>query len=384
MARAKLSRQISSASTTSRGRCDRVFKPNSAGSSPQRRKAINAYRNSRYRTDFSQGHPLQRRSMMNADELQRPVQTTRPMSWHPSAHSLQHPGFSIQHSFNHPRYSAMTDQQSLATEELATPVIPPNMENSFVPAYVGADGSYGMYPSSLMDVYSEHSEGFNLDTTYDSCLDFSAHAKPQLPSYDEYQPPPPPPCATQTWTDFLSHFPSYTSPPTPEFLPIQHPTDGWTESSEEPVRSQPVRKQSVELVGMGLYDSPSHGAVEVGMNGLLQHGLEEGSQRASLGKGLKLEETWQPPDEDDASSENDPSELEPQSYSQAEDMPTYTTLAQNLPMQTPPKTCNQDYDIQAWPFHQQEQPYPYTLTDYVASAMAPEYTTNSAGFYGWD
>ena len=383
MARAKLSRQISSASTASRGRYDRIFKPNSAGNSPQRRRALNAYRHSRYRTDFSSQEHLQRRSMMTAHELQRPVQIVRPMSWHPSPHNLQHPGFSTPYPYNHPRYSTMTDQQSLATEELATPVMPPSMEDGSVPAYIGLDGSYGICPSSAMDVYNEHPEGFNLDTIYDSCLDFSTHAKPQTMSYDEYQPPPPPPCATQMWTDSLANFPSYTNPPTPDFLPIQHPTDAWTEASEEPARIQPVRKQSMELVGMGLYDSPSSGVAGSGMAGLPQYASEEGSQRASLGKGLKLEETWQPP-EDDTSSENDPPESEPQPLSAAPDVSTHTTSSDNVHLHMPLENYGQDYDIQAWPIDQQEQAYPYTLVDYTAPVMAPDLRATSARMYGWD
>ena len=70
-----------------------------------------------------------------------------------------------------------------------------------------------------------------------------------------------------------------------EFLPIQNPTDYEDQMDEED-------DDGKELVGMGLYDSPDPASV---WGGLVE----------ATGKGLKLEETWQPPEdeEDDASSE---------------------------------------------------------------------------------
>lgn len=68
-----------------------------------------------------------------------------------------------------------------------------------------------------------------------------------------------------------------------DFLPIQHPT----EQDEE------MEDEGEKLVALGLYDAPEPS--------LTWGGLVEGS-----GKGLKLEETWQPPeDEDDEEEEED-------------------------------------------------------------------------------
>lgn len=81
-----------------------------------------------------------------------------------------------------------------------------------------------------------------------------------------------------------------------EFLPIQHPSDERMVTEDD----------DKELVGMGLYDAPDPTSI--------WGGLAE-----STGKGLKLEETWQPPeaddddddDEDDASSEGSMEEPSP-------------------------------------------------------------------------
>jgi hypothetical protein len=71
-----------------------------------------------------------------------------------------------------------------------------------------------------------------------------------------------------------------------EFLPIQHPTDHDDQMD--------VEDDGKELVGMGLYDSPDPTST---WGGLVE----------ATGKGLKLEETWQPPEDDDEDDEDDAS-----------------------------------------------------------------------------
>jgi hypothetical protein len=81
-----------------------------------------------------------------------------------------------------------------------------------------------------------------------------------------------------------------------EFLPIQHPSDHDKQTDAE--------DDGKELVGMGLYDAPDPTSAWGGFT-------------EATGKGLKLEETWQPPeaeeddDEDDASSEGSIEEPSP-------------------------------------------------------------------------
>lgn len=69
-----------------------------------------------------------------------------------------------------------------------------------------------------------------------------------------------------------------------EFLPIQHPSD-----HDEQMDTEDDGK---ELVGMGLYDAPDPTS---SWGGLVE----------ATGKGLKLEETWQPPEEDEDEEEDD-------------------------------------------------------------------------------
>lgn len=73
-----------------------------------------------------------------------------------------------------------------------------------------------------------------------------------------------------------------------EFLPIQHPTG--PEDEPEDVRMEESGK---ELVGMGLYDLPDTSLDWTSPAG------------EATGKGLKLEETWQPPEVEEEEEEQD-------------------------------------------------------------------------------
>jgi len=96
------------------------------------------------------------------------------------------------------------------------------------------------------------------------------------------------------------------------FLPIQLPQTNQENHSSQPFKNL-RRRKSEELIGLGLYDPP-----EPPGSWLL-------SGTPPSGKGLKLEETWQPPpteDEneevDDESSEEEEEEEPPQVYDHQE------------------------------------------------------------------
>jgi hypothetical protein len=86
-----------------------------------------------------------------------------------------------------------------------------------------------------------------------------------------------------------------TAPPTPDF-----PATSNYPSFEEPKHQSGPESEDEVLVGMGLYDPPSSPKI-TGMYGsqiTLPH-------RGSTGKGLKLEETFEPSPEDDGSDDDD-------------------------------------------------------------------------------
>lgn len=134
-----------------------------------------------------------------------------------------------------------------------------------------------------------------------------------------------------------------------EFLPIQHPSDRDEQMVEE--------DDGKELVGMGLYDAPDPTSAWGGF-------------AESTGKGLKLEETWQPPeadddddeDEDDASS--DGSLEEPSPPLPAADAQTqHLQLPVHVKAQTPGSLEGQSFFFddddtvsKEWWFQQLKQP----------------------------
>lgn len=119
------------------------------------------------------------------------------------------------------------------------------------------------------------------------------------------------------WDNFaINGFNSNTAPPTPEnFLPIQHPEPSLQSDNAIPFHSlSDSEQEGEELVGMGLYDVPEKAAPldpqldnyrALMMSQFL--GPAYGKQEPTR-KGLKLEETWNPPVSDDEEEEDGESE----------------------------------------------------------------------------
>jgi hypothetical protein len=83
--------------------------------------------------------------------------------------------------------------------------------------------------------------------------------------------------------------------------PLQQPTAQLYQDSSEG-RPRLIRKKSDELIGLGLYDPPESSLPSFGV------------EFEPMGKGLKLEETWQPPEEmedDEEGEESSDEEEEP-------------------------------------------------------------------------
>lgn len=109
------------------------------------------------------------------------------------------------------------------------------------------------------------------------------------------------------WNNFTHNgFHTVTTPPTPEnFLPIQHHEPSL--HVEESIPYHPLdeaEEEGEELVGLGLYDTPEKPSSETNLNNyhraLVSYTFEAGHRKQeSMGKGLKLEETWNPPASDD-------------------------------------------------------------------------------------
>ena len=113
-----------------------------------------------------------------------------------------------------------------------------------------------------------------------------------------------------------------TAPASPSFLPLQ------SDNNDAELTHSFTPNAPEELVGMGLYDSPA----EV-QSLTLGHGLTSTfGTCAPIGKGLKLEDSFEPADTDPNDNDND--EPEPEEGDDDDEV-----AEEQLPLQTHPVTC---------------------------------------------
>jgi hypothetical protein len=178
------------------------------------------------------------------------------------------------------------------------------------------------------------------------------------------------------WANFAANgFDHATAPPTPEnFLPIQHPDAAFQLEEAIPYHAlEEDEHAGEELIGMGLYDTPENDKAAPSdsqldnYRALMMHQLLGSAYRKqeSTGKGLKLEETWNPPASDDGEEDDEGDEDEDAEGSPAaeeiveqvldtasdENRAPYTSqaLAGNFtPSSVQPEYYNGQYDTNGW------------------------------------
>ena len=226
----------------------------------------------------------------------------------------------------------MAAYQTVAVNGLPTPMTQPDLNNDLpVDPFFSLDNSSMSYQSTMaQQPYT--SAGLSVDTSYQSCLPLGHAAPPQyttVPASSDYSTYSPMDFATQSWAESLSAFPSYTAPPTPDYLPIQNPSDMWqgVDTTKGPGL---VKSRSKELVGMGLYDTPDRTSFALDSLADSHRGsFAVHPHHESVGKGLKLEETWQPPEEEeDDEEEEEKEESKPSNDTIGEELPQWSNGAQ--------------------------------------------------------
>lgn len=260
------------------------------------------------------------RSMPGSGEISQayltPLQAesqTRPLSWHPSAY----PAYEASYQ---PVYNSTITDYSLSFgngQDLPnTPALQSNYGSpsvAFSPEsqpWTGYDQEYQLYDTtSLMQPSLDNTmTNYNVyapyqlqlaaqteETNYNDCMNPSI--------YQHFD-----------WNNFAATgFEDGTAPPTPEnFLPIQHPDPPCAIEPTIPYHSLDDQEEEGEiLVGMGLYDTlekPSLPDLQLEQykTAMMSQYLGSTCRTAeSIGKGLKLEETWQPPNSDEEEDDED-------------------------------------------------------------------------------
>jgi hypothetical protein len=295
----------------------RVVKPSSASNSPRSSMGL-----ARRRTVMNDGAYRRRVTMMDQTlmanggfitndglpDVQQP-RSTRPVSWHPASHLVPQQAYQS--------YATPTPELNNQYPLFNLPGTP-----SVYSGYASPDSTFS--PLSMSYTGYEQPQYFqNTPTT------FSTHHYTNQQEYvQESDGNLAPQTVANTDPSMYSHFDwnnfatnGFDAPPTPDnFLPIQHPEPSFP--AEDSIPYHPLEDDESddgeELIGMGLYDTPEitksssadpqlDNYRALMMSQLLGSGYVPPPKIEPTGKGLKLEETWTPPsdDEDEDDDEQD-------------------------------------------------------------------------------
>lgn len=294
----------------------RVVKPSSASNSPRSSTMIN-----RRRTVINDGQ-MQRRSQQIMDYLSTPrgndmsqptPRPARPVSWHPSTY-LQLPHLQYQQPYQQPANANMFDQHD---QYLAQPHFSPMMtsysndtspSSTFSPLHLN-------YPGPEPSQYME-SDGWDMSQRsthpYPGANDYN-NTTEMFPSLTAAKEQHAPHTNGLDWNSFIMRGFNNTSPPTPEtFLQPQQSQPALSEDAVPYQALDDAEEEGEILVGMGLYDTPEKCAEDPQLNNYRStvSSLLGSTFRPSEGKGLKLEETWEPPKSDDEDEDGEDSDDE--------------------------------------------------------------------------
>ncbi|TVY80684.1 hypothetical protein LSUE1_G004776 [Lachnellula suecica] len=294
----------------------RIVKPNSASNSPRGSMGL-----SRRRTVMTDTPQRRRMAMMDQnaaaspagfvsnDGLQVPTRSNRPVSWHPSTHQV--PQQLYQPSYPHPAFDYNNQYQFMSF-----PPTPAVFSGYTSPTSTFSPVPYSTYEQLQQYPFQDTSTSHQSNSTY--AFSQPAMMEQQAQHYDA--------APTQSvnqalysnfdWSNFATNgFENSTAPPTPDnYLPIQHPETMFP--AEESIPFHPLSDtESIgeDLIGVGLYDtpeaakSPSSDPQLDNYRSLMMSQLMGSAYRRPepAGKGLKLEESYVPPAENESDDEED-------------------------------------------------------------------------------
>lgn len=299
-----------------------------------------------------------------------PGQSRRPMSWHPG--SAVHQDSAAVHLPNDYNLgNTIAELETLAVSGPIQPVFeePANSGNLSIgsePSYDPSTAGYAdwnnlatkctaPYPSYLGHNVSTTNQYF-VQTPYDCVYGQTGF-----------------PTSGFIGVDSISS--DYQAPGAMEMLPIQYPANL---AYSEPLQFSPqiVTKKSKELVGMGLYDDKNGTMVSTAdATGTQSPNLFTNMHRTSAGKGLKLEETWQPPGEETTGDAED------YSSDEAEDeLPVAPPSQQS---QTQVFADYKDLSNQTFFFENDDQYQNYIAFDQAMQFCEPKAPDASSGNFLW-
>ncbi|PHH92723.1 hypothetical protein CDD83_5746 [Cordyceps sp. RAO-2017] len=300
----------------------RVSKPSSANNSPRSSGALG-----RRRTMMADGSvPVRQRQAVDylyiphADMSLPPKQTSfRPLSWQPTSYMQQaqqqppreqHAGYPFPTSSSSlyadaqdfygagpPHFSPMMASYSNETSPCSTFSPLPLLTGHDQAAYLQADAPDSSQRATPLYTPSS-TDGQGMSEPFPA-LGGQMTSSRSLAS------------GAAEWDAFVMQGYDNTSPRTPESFPaLQHAPPAVSQQEAVPYAALDEAEEEGEiLVGMGLYDAPDKFEEDPQLNNyrstvssLLGSSLRPQEPR---GKGLKLEETWEPPKSDDEENDDD-------------------------------------------------------------------------------
>ena len=249
-----------------------------------------------------------------------PNQSRRPMSWHPGS-GVHQESAGAPFSNDYTLGDTIAELETLAVSGSAQPVyeqsaITGNFTTPSEDPYTSTATGYidwvnmGMDPNVPYLSYPEHSLS-NINQYYQNFPYECSYTRAGFPTSDLVQTEP--------------IHPNCQLPSAMDSLAVHSPA---TVDSSKGLGRPPqiVAKKSKELVGMGLYDDKNGSMVSANSAASIQSPDHCANLHASVGKGLKLEETWQPPRDDPTEDEEDYSSDEGE-----DDLPVAPPLQQRQP-----------------------------------------------------
>ena len=290
----------------------RIAKSNSTSNSPRgsiglgRRRTVMTDRRRNIMADRSLASAA---GFVSNDGLQTSIRSSRPVSWHPSTRMALQPQYQ-------PACQVPTLQTKSDSHYFDLPTTP-----AVYSAYASPDSTFSPLSLPYFGFEQDYSHQGN-SATYQSHQVYESHQQAAETTKPYY--------STQSenmdsslhshmdWSNFATNgFEITTSPATPDFyLPLQHPEGSLPADDAIPYHSFSDSESDGEILqGLGLYDSPeitkspptvsqfdSYGALV--MSQVLGTPYRK-TESESTGKGLKLEETWNPPSDDEGDDETD-------------------------------------------------------------------------------
>ena len=307
MARSQLFRRLSANSSKNSSPSGRrsmagVVKPQSIGGTPpgvQRRRTTTTTHTSRGRPSLvknaqaSRPLPPATQSVVHMGEYGS-SSTTRPMTWHPgsylSSECLEERHYdnalALDSSVALP-ISGNTAQFDYSSQSLYGPAL-------FSQAHLWDDSSLGFMPPLAIPNDSlayEYGDPTSVSSSYNKAMQFAQQDTQDLSGYNSFYGS----LQTSDLSQCSPEYSSYASQQTRDILSSQN-TSNPSLFMQNTNASQITKQRSKELVGMGLYDGPSRKELST-LNRSPDH--INHLLTPPQGKGLKLEETWQPPQKHD-------------------------------------------------------------------------------------